>query len=88
VEVLGCLQHLVIEGIRLKSFERKGGLVELNQIIMSAKIDFLFRLLTDVSQAINLAKTNANIKLLLDNVLIVWSHITHLKTYPQILENK
>jgi DNA polymerase-3 subunit delta' len=31
VEVLGCLQHLVIEGIRLKSFERKGGLVDIIQ---------------------------------------------------------
>jgi hypothetical protein len=50
-------------------------LVALNQIIMSAKIDFLFKLLNDVSQAINLAKTNANIKLLLDNVLIVWKFI-------------
>lgn len=88
VEVLDCLQHLVIEGIRLKSLKREGGLVELNQIIMAAKIDFLFKLLNDVSHAINLSKTNANIKLLLDNILIVWSHITHLKTYPQILENK
>ncbi len=88
IEVLDCLQHLIIEGIRLKSLKQEGGLVELNQIITNAKINFLFKLLTDVSHAINLSKTNANIKLLLDNVLIVWSHITHLKTYPQILENK
>jgi DNA polymerase-3 subunit delta' len=41
--------------------------------------------LHDIQQAISLSKTSVNIKLLLDNVLIVWSHITHLKTYPQIL---
>ncbi|SMN14244.1 DNA polymerase III delta prime subunit [uncultured Candidatus Thioglobus sp.] len=88
VEVLSCLQHLVIEGIRLKALKREGGLVELNQIINLAKTDFLFKLLQDISRAIALAKTSVNIKLLLDDVLIVWSHITHLKTYPQILENK
>jgi DNA polymerase-3 subunit delta' len=41
-------------------------------------------LLDDIYHAINLSKTTVNIKLLLDNVLIVWSHITHLKRYPQI----
>ncbi|BAS67354.1 MAG: DNA polymerase III subunit delta' [Gammaproteobacteria bacterium] len=85
VAVLNCLQHLVIEGIRLKSLKHEGGLVELNQIIDVAKIDFLFKLLSDIQHAINLSKTSVNMKLLLDNVLIVWSHITHLKTYPQIL---
>ncbi len=87
VEVLNCLQHLIIEGIRLKSLQQEGGLIELNQIIKVAKIDFLFKLLSDVYQAINLSKTNINIKLLLHNILIIWSHITHLQTYPQILEN-
>jgi len=86
VAVLNCLQHLIIEGIRLKSLNHKGGLVELNQIIKMTKVDFLFKLLHDIQNAIGLSKTTVNIKLLLDNVLIVWSHITHLKTYPQILE--
>lgn len=85
VAVLNCLQHLIIEGIRLKSLKHEGGLVELNQIISLTKIAFLFKLLHDIQNAINLSKTSVNIKLLLDNVLIVWSHITHLKTYPQIL---
>ncbi len=85
-EVLSCLQCLVIEGIRLKILKYEGGLVELNNIINTIKIDLLFKLLDDLLYAINLLKTNINIKLLLDNVLIVWSHITHLKTYPQILE--
>lgn len=84
VAVLNCLQHLIIEGIRLKSLKHEGGLVELNQITNVAKIDFLFKLLGDIQHAISLSKTPVNIKLLLDNVLIVWSHITHLKTYPQI----
>lgn len=86
VAVLNCLQHLVIEGIRLKSLKHEGGLVELNQIIKVTKIDFLFQLLHDIQRAISLSKTPVNIKLLLDNVLIIWSHITHLKTYPQISE--
>ncbi len=81
---LGCLQNLVIEGIRLKSLSRVGGLVELNKIVQLVKIDFLFHLLDDICHAINLAKTPVNIKLLLDNILIVWSHITHLKNYPKI----
>ncbi|KAA0445902.1 MAG: DNA polymerase III subunit delta' [Candidatus Thioglobus sp.] len=85
VAVLNCLQHLIIEGIRLKSLNNDGGLLELNQIIATAKIQFLFALLADIQHAISLAKTTINIKLLLDNVLIVWSHITHLKTYPKIL---
>jgi hypothetical protein len=45
----------------------------------------LFKLLHDIQQAISLSITSVNIKLLLDNVLIVWSHITHLNTYLQIL---
>ncbi|SMM99766.1 DNA polymerase III delta prime subunit [uncultured Candidatus Thioglobus sp.] len=85
-QVLGCLQHLIIEAIRLKSFKNEGGLIELNQIIKATKISFLFSLLRDVSRAIRLCKTPVNSKLLLDNILIVWSHITHLKTYPKILQ--
>jgi DNA polymerase-3 subunit delta' len=85
VSVLNCLQHLIVEGIRLKSLKQKGGLIELNQIINMTKIDFLFKLLHDIQHAISLSKTSVNIKLLLDNVLIIWSHITHLKTYPKIL---
>ena len=84
VAVLNCLQNLVIEGIRLRSLGHEGGLVELNQVVKTVRPDFLFRLLDDIYHAINLSKTTVNIKLLLDNVLIVWSHITHLKRYPQI----
>ncbi len=84
VAVLDCLQNLIIEAIRLKSINQQGGLVELNQIISNAKAEFLFKLLDDVYRAIRLSKTNINMKLLLDNILIVWSHITHLKQYPQI----
>jgi DNA polymerase-3 subunit delta' len=84
VEVLNCLQNLIIEGIRLKTLNHEGGLIELNKVVKEVNSDFLFRLLDDVYHAISLSKTTVNIKLLLDNVLIVWSHITHLKRYPQI----
>lgn len=85
--VLNCLQNLIIEAIRLKSTHQEGGLVELNKLLKEAKSDFLFQLLDDVYLAIRLSKTSINIKLLLDNILIVWSHITHLKQYPQISAN-
>jgi DNA polymerase-3 subunit delta' len=87
LEVLHCLQNLIIEAIKLKTTQQEGGLVELNQLAERAKSDFLFKLLDDVYQAIRLSKTSVNIKLLLDNILIVWSHITHLKQYPQISSN-
>ena len=85
VEVLTCLQNLLIEAIRLAGLKQESGLVELNQITQQARREFLFRLLDDVYRSIALAKTSVNIKLLLDNVLTVWSHITHLKQYPQII---
>ena len=85
--VLNCLQSLIIEAIKLKATQQEGGLVELNQLVERVQSDFLFQLLNDVSQAIHLSKTSVNLKLLLDNILIVWSHITHLKEYPQISAN-
>ena len=85
--VLNCLQSLIIEAIKLKATQQEGGLVELNQLVECVQSDFLFQLLNDVSQAIHLSKTSVNLKLLMDNILIVWSHITHLKEYPQISAN-
>ncbi len=84
VEVLNSLQNLVIEGIRLKTLKHNGGSIELNKVVEQTSTDFLFKLLDDIYRAISLSKTSVNIKLLLDNILIVWSHITHLKRYPQI----
>lgn len=89
IAVLNCLENLLIEAILLKSLNHEGGLIELNQIIKTVKIAFLFKLLDDIQSAINLSKTSVNLKLLLDNILIIWSHITHLKTYPNIImENR
>ncbi|MBT3276784.1 MAG: DNA polymerase III subunit delta' [Candidatus Thioglobus sp.] len=85
--VLDCLQNLIVEAIKLKTTKQEGGLVELNQLVKSVKSEFLFQLLDDVYRAIRLSKTSINLKLLLDNILIVWSHITHLKQYPQISTN-
>ncbi len=84
MEVLTCLQNLIIEAIKLKTTQQQGGLVELNHVVKSVKSEFLFKLLDDVYRAIQLTKTTVNLKLLLDNILTVWSHITHLKHYPQI----
>ncbi len=85
--VLNCLQNIVIEGIRLKATHQESGLIELNQVIKTVKFEFLFKLLDDIYHAIKLSQTTVNIKLLLDNILIVWSHIDHLKQYPQIIQN-
>ena len=82
--VLNCLQNIVIEGIKLKILEKEGGLVELNDIVSKVKSAWLFKILDDIYFAISLLKTTVNARLLLDNILIVWSHITHLKQYPQI----
>ena len=87
LEVLRCLQNLIIEAIKLKTTQQEGGLIELNQLVERVKADFLFQLLNDVSHAIRLSETSINLKLLLDNILIVWAHITHLKQYPQISAN-
>lgn len=84
--VLNCLQNIVIEGIRLKTIHQEGGLIELNQVIKAVKFEFLFKLLDDIYHTIKLSKTTVNIKLLLDIILIIWSHITHLKQYPQIIQ--
>ncbi|MBE8189571.1 MAG: DNA polymerase III subunit delta' [Candidatus Thioglobus sp.] len=86
IEVLNCLQNLIIEAIRLKSLKNEGGLVELNQVVKNVKIDFLFKFLNDIYRALALAKTPINLPLLFDNILIIWSHITHLKTYPTITQ--
>lgn len=82
--VLNCLQNIVIEGIRLKVLDNEGALVELNKIVRKVDVRWLFNILDDIYFSISLHKTTVNAKLLLDNVLIVWSHITHLKKYPQI----
>ena len=83
-ETLVCLRQLIIEGIRLKLLKTEGALLELNKIIDKASSDHLFRLLDDISRSITMSQHPVNMKLLLDNVLIVWSHITHLKQYPVI----
>jgi len=84
IQVLGCLQNLLAEGIKLKVAEHDGANIELNKVIDKAPSDYLFKLLDDIGRAISMSQTNVNMKLLLDNILTVWSHITHLKKYPTI----
>ena len=84
IQILGCLQNLLAEGIKLKVAEHDGANIELNKVIDKAPSDYLFKLLDDIGRAISMSQTNVNMKLLLDNILTVWSHITHLKKYPTI----
>ena len=84
LQVLSCLQQLLTEGIKLKVLKSDSANLELNKVIEKTSQRYLFKLLDDTSRAIALSKTTVNMKLLLDNVLIVWSHITHLKHYPTI----
>ena len=84
LQVLSCLQQLLTEGIKLKVLKYDSANLELNKVIEKTSQRYLFKLLDDTSRAIALSKTTVNMKLLLDNVLIVWSHITHLKHYPTI----
>ena len=84
LDVLKCLQHLISEGIKIKILNHDGANLELNKIIEKSSFNHLFKLLDDTNQAISLSQTTVNMKLLLDNVLVVWSHITNLTKYPAI----
>ena len=84
VEVLNCLQQLLSDGLKIKTLNLAGPNQELNKIVESAPSSYLFKLFDDTNLAISMSQTTVNIKLLLDNVLIVWSHISHLKKYPPI----
>ena len=84
LEVLKCLQHLISEGIKIKVLKHDGANIELNKVIEKASFNHLFKLLDDTNRAISLSQTTVKIKLLLDNDLVVWSHITNLIKYPAI----
>ncbi len=84
LDVLKCLQHLISEGIKIKILNHDGANLELNKVIEKASFSHLFKLLDDTNRAISLSQTTVNMKLLLDNVLVVWSHITNLNKYPAI----
>ena len=84
LDVLKCLQHLISEGIKIKILNHDGANLELNKVIEKASFNHLFKLLDDTNRAISLSQTTVNMKLLLDNVLVVWSHITNLNKYPAI----
>ena len=84
IEALKCLQHLLNEAIKIKVLDHDGANLELNRVVEKTSYSNLFKLLDDTNHAISMAQTTVNIKLLLDNVLVVWSHITNLKKYPAI----
>ena len=84
LDVLKCLQHLINEGIKIKKLNHDSANLELNKVVEKASFNHLYKLLDDTNQAISLSQTTVNMKLLLDNILVVWSHITNLKKYPAV----
>lgn len=86
IGILYCLQNIIIEAIKLKLKNQKSALIELNSIIKKCDTKFLFLLLNDITKAISVFGSQINNVLLLDSILIVWSHITHLRKYPIIFD--
>ncbi|SFV67789.1 DNA polymerase III delta prime subunit [hydrothermal vent metagenome] len=78
------LQHLLIEEIKLYHQQQESGLKELNQIFAKANIKHIFKFINDIAKIIALFETQANKDLLFNSVVIIWSHITHLTTYPKL----
>ena len=81
-----CLRNILITIIKNKLTKKEHKKEKITNIANKANIDFLLALLIDVEKSIQLQHTNINISLLLDSILIVWSHITHLASYPKIIE--
>ncbi len=80
------LRDLLTTMITNKLVNKVDKLTNINDIALKSDINFLVLLLADVEKSIQLQHTNINISLLLHNILIVWSHITHLASYPNIFE--
>jgi DNA polymerase-3 subunit delta' len=78
-----CLQSLLIKAIRAKNNPQESK-TPAGKILKQTDSAHLFALLEDVQFALKLEENRINLKLLLDNILIIWSHIGHLKTYPTI----
>ncbi len=81
------LRDLLTKIITNKLTNKIDKLANINNISLKSDINFLSLLLADVEKSIQLQHTNINISLLLDSILIVWSHITHLASYPNIFED-
>ena len=91
---LRCLRDMLARAIKIKligeevmgefaSEEERGAF---NALIKNSRLRFLFALLSDVEHAAYLNHTQTNSPLLFDNLLTVWSHITHLANYPKIID--
>lgn len=85
-KIISCLQNLIIESIELKSTIKNNDKLTTdntyNHILQKTDVKMLFGILRDVSQVKSLLNTTMNKPLVLDNLLIIWSHITHLQQYP------
>ena len=83
---LSCLRDLLILLIRLKLEKKQSDIAILNVIVSNSKSIFLLSLLEDIQRAIYLSHTSINLSLLFGNLLIIWSHITHLVYYPKLYQ--
>ncbi len=80
--VLDCLYHLARELSEAKL--RGATYAKAEQLLQQVKLSHLAKLLADITHAQYLLETTVNSKLMIDNILIVWSHIGHMKKYPVI----
>lgn len=87
IKVIKCLQNLLLDCIRLKYTNLQSDDQLKNYIIDKTNNKMLFKLLSDINYAIKLQTTAINMELLLCNILITWSHITHLQSYPSFLRS-
>jgi DNA polymerase-3 subunit delta' len=82
--IINTLQHLVINTIKLKKSLSQVNDKNYQKVIENSQNKMLFLLLDDINYAKFLLHTTINQKILVDNLLIIWSHITHLQKYPEI----
>jgi DNA polymerase-3 subunit delta' len=71
------LQNLLISN--LKELDEASPMV---QIFAKANKKYIFYLLSDINKAIILFESQVNKTLLFNSIVIIWSHITHLQSYP------
>ena len=77
LEALTYLQNLIISNLKSPDV--------LTVIFTKANRKHIFKLLNDINKTISLFETQANKALLFNTICIIWSHITHLQTYPEVL---
>lgn len=82
---LNCLADLLKTISEYQLVQQQTNNTALNRIIDKSNPIFLLKLLYDTQTAISLTQSTVNLSLLMNNILVVWSHITHLMHYPTII---